>query len=78
MSRKKVMILLLIFTNLPLALYTSLLHQRGTLDVMKYVHDQTKLFQKNDEEIDVAFLMPCHSTPYYGYASFLCKDTYCI
>ena len=75
MSRKKVMILLLIFTNLPLALYTSLLHQRGTLDVMKYVHDQTKLFQKNDEKIDVAFLMPCHSTAYYGYASFLCEDT---
>ena len=55
----------LIITNLPVALYTSLLHQRGTLDVMKYVHEETKFEQVNYNSINVLFLMPCHSTPYY-------------
>ena len=55
----------LIATNLPLALYTSILHQRGTLDVMKYISDQSAV-TINGQSMSVMYLMPCHSTPYYG------------
>ena len=49
--------------NSLLALYTGLVHQRGTLDVMKYLRSDL-----GDEKKDaVLFLMPCHSTPYYRY-----------
>ena len=65
-SRKTILIALLICSNVPLVMYTGLLHQRGTLDVMKYLHDQTRLYQQHEQEIDVMFLMPCHSTPYYA------------
>ena len=56
----------LLATNLPLALYTGVLHQRGTLDAMKYISDHsTKTV--GDQMMSVMYLMPCHSTPYYGY-----------
>uniref|UniRef100_A0A3Q2FPT4 Mannosyltransferase n=1 Tax=Cyprinodon variegatus TaxID=28743 RepID=A0A3Q2FPT4_CYPVA len=59
---------LLLVSNLALALYTSLIHQRGTLDVMS--HLQT-LCEVNGDAVssqsDVLFLMPCHSTPFYSH-----------
>ena len=39
-----VMVIILV-SNIPIAMYTSLLHQRGTLDVMKFIHDQSYLPQ---------------------------------
>ena len=62
--RKKFVIIFLIVSNLPLALYTSLLHQRGTIDVMKYIHDEAH--KDIPGGMRVMFLMPCHSTPYYA------------
>ena len=62
-SRKMFVIIFLIATNLPLALYTCLIHQRGTVDVMKFLHDEAVIL--GDNNIDVMFLMPCHSTPYF-------------
>uniref|UniRef100_A0A672YEG5 Mannosyltransferase n=1 Tax=Sphaeramia orbicularis TaxID=375764 RepID=A0A672YEG5_9TELE len=59
---------LLLVSNLFPALYTGLVHQRGTLDVMNHI--QT-LCDVNSSSIttqpDVLFLMPCHSTPYYSH-----------
>lgn len=53
-------------TNLSAALYTGLVHQRGSLDVMSRLRalcdvsgDAPRL------QPDVLFLMPCHSTPFY-------------
>ncbi|CAN6725330.1 unnamed protein product [Malus baccata var. baccata] len=44
----------LLSTNIPMALYMSLVHQRGTEDVTYYLSKE------------VLFLMPCHTTPYYS------------
>lgn len=60
LSKAKIFVIILLVTNIPLALYFSLIHQRGTVLVMKYIHDES--LQRN---VDVMFLMPCHSTPYY-------------
>ncbi|EPS61240.1 hypothetical protein M569_13558, partial [Genlisea aurea] len=52
----------LIVTNFPMALYMSMIHQRGTEDVMKYLSEEASL----DRVRSILFLMPCHSTPYYS------------
>lgn len=60
----------LLVSNLAAALYTGLVHQRGTLDVMTHLH--TLCDASRPETTDVLFLMPCHSTPFYRYCKFLC------
>ncbi|XP_053720481.1 GPI mannosyltransferase 3 [Synchiropus splendidus] len=56
----------LLVTNLLAALYTGLVHQRGTLDVMG--HLQTLCDSRGVvTQADVLFLMPCHSTPFYSH-----------
>ncbi|XP_063170283.1 GPI mannosyltransferase 3 isoform X2 [Candoia aspera] len=55
----------LLSSNLLLALYTGLVHQRGTLDVMAYLRELcSPLAQK---QASVLLLMPCHSTPFYSH-----------
>ncbi|KAF0913032.1 hypothetical protein E2562_019806 [Oryza meyeriana var. granulata] len=62
LSRLQLSVILLILTNVPVALYMSLYHQRGTEDVMFYLSREA-----HDGRIkSVLFLMPCHSTPYYS------------
>lgn len=63
-SWKVFLVISLVLTNLPLAMYTSLLHQRGTVDVTRFLHDQS-MMETKDMRMRVLFLMPCHSTPYY-------------
>ncbi|KAK3590324.1 hypothetical protein CHS0354_008766 [Potamilus streckersoni] len=66
LSKAKILVIILIVTNIPLALYFSLIHQRGTILVMKHLSDMAE-----ERQVDFLFLMPCHSTPYY---SFLHKN----
>ncbi|KAK3155812.1 hypothetical protein QOZ80_2AG0099000 [Eleusine coracana subsp. coracana] len=62
LSRLQFSVILLIITNVPMALYMSLFHQRGTEDVMFYLSKEA-----HDGRVkSVLFLMPCHSTPYYS------------
>uniref|UniRef100_A0A0D9YL87 Mannosyltransferase n=1 Tax=Oryza glumipatula TaxID=40148 RepID=A0A0D9YL87_9ORYZ len=62
LSRFRLSVILLILTNVPMALYMSLYHQRGTEDVMFYLSREA-----HDGRVkSVLFLMPCHSTPYYS------------
>ncbi|KAM3259147.1 hypothetical protein ACQJBY_050751 [Aegilops geniculata] len=61
-SRLQLSVILLIITNIPMALYMSLCHQRGTEDVMFYLLKEAH----NGSVKGVLFLMPCHSTPYYS------------
>lgn len=56
---RKRMILFLVVTQFPFALYLSLWHQRGTMDVMLWLRSQQQV-----ESIGV--IMPCHSTPWYS------------
>ncbi|XP_032218088.1 GPI mannosyltransferase 3 isoform X2 [Nematostella vectensis] len=51
-------------SNAPIALYTSLIHQRGVLDMMGYLRQEANVQHK---PITVMFLMPCHSTPFYSH-----------
>ncbi|XP_051920107.1 GPI mannosyltransferase 3-like [Hippocampus zosterae] len=53
----------LLASNLLIALYTGLIHQRGALDVMSHIH---ALCHDNSRP-DVFFAMSCHSTPYYSH-----------
>lgn len=53
----------LLATNIPTALYTSLLHQRGNEAVMHYLSKEIA----DGHAKSVVFLMPCHSTPYYSF-----------
>ncbi|XP_042989501.1 mannosyltransferase APTG1 [Carya illinoinensis] len=59
---KRLSILFLLATNIPMALYMSLVHQRGTEDVMIYLSEEAR----NDKVKSILFLMPCHATPYYS------------
>lgn len=63
-SRKMLVVVFLVMTNLPLALYTCVIHQRGTVDVMRFLHGQIQ----QQQHTSILFLMPCHSTPYYRYS----------
>lgn len=54
--------LFLLLTNLPAALYTSLIHQRGSEEVMDYLASEAQAGRVER----VLFLTPCHATPYYS------------
>lgn len=54
----------LFLSNMLLALYTGLVHQRGTLDVMSHI--QSICYNSpNRPSASVFVMMPCHSTPLY-------------
>ncbi|XP_067130582.1 GPI mannosyltransferase 3 [Centruroides vittatus] len=61
--RSIAMAIVILIGNFSLLIYTSLYHQRGTLDVMDYL---SKLAVQN-KKMNVLFLMPCHSTPFYSH-----------
>ncbi|XP_053222135.1 GPI mannosyltransferase 3 isoform X2 [Podarcis raffonei] len=58
----------LLVTNLLPALYTGLVHQRGTLDVMGHLQSLCGAPADSPEQpASVFMLMPCHSTPFYSH-----------
>lgn len=59
----------LLSANLIPALYTGLIHQRGTLDVMSHLQPLCDVgnVSTTRPQPDVLFLMPCHSTPFYSH-----------
>ncbi|XP_058082019.1 mannosyltransferase APTG1 [Magnolia sinica] len=61
-TKMQLSIFFLLVTNLPMALYMSLVHQRGSEDVMNFLAKEA-LHGRVDS---VIFLMPCHATPYYS------------
>lgn len=56
--RKKTLVAL-ILTQIPMALYLSLWHQRGVVDVMHWIRSR-----QETGSLSVGILMPCHSTPW--------------
>ena len=62
-QKKKFLVMALLVTNLPLALYTSLIHQRGPVDAVNFLYDES--LHQGNESMSVIFLMSGHSTPYY-------------
>ncbi|KAJ3693913.1 hypothetical protein LUZ60_009393 [Juncus effusus] len=61
-NKLKIVVAFLLVTNIPMALYMTSFHQRGTEDVMYYLSKEAH----EGKVRDVLFLMPCHSTPYYS------------
>ena len=63
---------LILIVNVAIASYTGYVHQRGVIDVVHYirhVHEQkvnsrTSEYLSAESHTTVAFLMPCHSTPW--------------
>ncbi|GMN24606.1 hypothetical protein TIFTF001_049160 [Ficus carica] len=60
--KMRLAVLFLLASNIPMALYMSLIHQRGTEDVMNHLSKEVP----NEKVKSVLFLMPCHATPYYS------------
>ncbi|XP_010278015.1 PREDICTED: GPI mannosyltransferase 3 [Nelumbo nucifera] len=61
-KRMQLAVLFLLVTNLPMALYMSLVHQRGSEDVMNFLAKEAL-----DENVkSILFLTPCHAMPYYS------------
>ncbi|RUS70394.1 hypothetical protein EGW08_021838 [Elysia chlorotica] len=63
-NKARVFTAILALTNLLLAFYFCLIHQRGTIMVTKFLADAA---ESSPQKTDILFLMPCHSTPYYSY-----------
>lgn len=62
---RKIFLSLLLITNVIPGLYFSLIHQRGTLDIMNIL--QTDLATENFTSVNILFLTPCHATPLYSH-----------
>nr|XP_031833263.1 GPI mannosyltransferase 3 [Nomia melanderi] len=61
---KKIFIVLLIATNIVPGFYFSMIHQRGSLDVMNTLR---KEITDTHNEMNILFLTPCHATPLYSH-----------
>ncbi|XP_065912466.1 GPI mannosyltransferase 3-like isoform X2 [Dysidea avara] len=59
----KCVVVLILVSNIPMAAYFSLIHQRGSLTVM----DELRLAIDDYPNPSVLFLTPCHSTPFYSH-----------
>lgn len=66
---KKPALSFLFLSNMLLALYTGLVHQRGTLDVMTNIQELS-YNNTNISSASVLMMMPCHSTPYYSHVHY--------
>ncbi|NWW94178.1 PIGB mannosyltransferase, partial [Rhynochetos jubatus] len=56
----------LLLSNVLPALYTGLIHQRGTLDVMSHIQQLCNA-SSHQAQAFVFIMMPCHSTPFYSH-----------
>ncbi|XP_057249239.1 mannosyltransferase APTG1 isoform X2 [Beta vulgaris subsp. vulgaris] len=61
-SKLRLAVFFLLATNIPMGLYMSLVHQRGSEDAMHYLAREAL----SGEVRSVLFLTPCHATPYYS------------
>lgn len=71
-SFRRALLILLATTNIAICLYTSLVHQRGVIDVLAFLRSDYERLHLSirgelldiERETLVGFLMPCHSTPW--------------
>ncbi|KAF2673717.1 hypothetical protein BT63DRAFT_410684 [Microthyrium microscopicum] len=64
---KRLGVLLLLLANVVITIYLTQVHQRGVVDVTHYLREQHESrLQSHGPKVvtSVAFLMPCHSTPW--------------
>lgn len=63
--RRKILLSVFAISNLLPGLYLCLIHQRGSIDVMRLL--ETELRVRNSTSKSLMFLTPCHSTPLYSH-----------
>lgn len=63
-GKRKLIVTLLLVTQIPMAFYMSLIHQRGSNDVVMAIGRHIEHRSVNPVDLSVVFLMPCHSTPW--------------
>lgn len=69
---RRLILLFLLFANIVIALYTTVYHASGALNVVSYLRQQQQTHSQNPSSgiaaespgISAGFLMPCHSTPW--------------
>lgn len=61
---KERLVLGMVLVNLPIAWYTSQVHQRGVIDVVDWLRETGMEVSNEQHWRSVGFLMPCHSTPW--------------
>ncbi|KOC18012.1 putative mannosyltransferase [Aspergillus flavus AF70] len=70
---RRLSLVFLLLVNITVAIYTSVYHASGTLNVLSYLRDQQQAHTTVDksayspgssQRITAGFLMPCHSTPW--------------
>lgn len=66
---KKLLLLAGLAVNIYIAYYTTMIHQRGVIDVTHYLRNvqESRLDMSGEaaaHDLSVGFLMPCHSTPW--------------
>ncbi|KAE8372975.1 Alg9-like mannosyltransferase family-domain-containing protein [Aspergillus bertholletiae] len=70
---RRLCFIFLLLVNVTIAIYTSVYHASGTINVLSYLRDQQQAHTINDrtayspgtsQRISAGFLMPCHSTPW--------------
>ncbi|XP_055822992.1 mannosyltransferase APTG1 isoform X2 [Solanum dulcamara] len=61
-AKLQLAILFLAVSNIPMAFYMSMVHQRGTEDVMNYLSVEAD----SGKVKSILFFTPCHATPYYS------------
>ena len=62
----KRLLILLYITGCPVMIYTSLYHQRGVISVTGYLYNAAR----QSKTVEIWFLTPCHSTPFYSHVHF--------
>lgn len=72
---RRLILLFLVFVNISIAFYTSLVHASGSLAVLSYLRERHQAHQGlapsgTDNNMTVGFLMPCHSTPWRSHLVF--------
>ncbi|XP_039274501.2 GPI alpha-1,2-mannosyltransferase 3-like [Styela clava] len=60
-------LIFLLITNVPVALYTGLIHQRGPLEITDKLKDLLAENCISNCPGSVLYLMPCHTTPLYSH-----------
>lgn len=62
---KKLLIGILVMTNILPGIYFSIIHQRGPLDTVKFL--EHKLTVESSDKHDIMYLTPCHAFPLYSH-----------
>ncbi|KAJ3190186.1 hypothetical protein HDU85_000477 [Gaertneriomyces sp. JEL0708] len=59
--------LMLVVTNAAMAYLFGRVHQRGVMDALGWLRERSQKTGAQVHVKDIVFMMPCHSTPYYGH-----------